>query len=528
MIRRFVFLAVLAAAPACAAVQWQPHELTFRAEASYQNPSAEVDLRCEFSGPGKQRFAVPAFHDRGNVWKVRFAPTAPGKWTYKTAANVKDAGLAGRAGAFSVERAGGDNPLHRHGGFLKVSGGARYLTYSDGTPFFWLGDTWWFCPSELVPYDAFRKLIDKRREQRFTIAHMAFLGPPGAIREQVKSRTIQPDYWDGVDRYIAYANGAGIIPVIGLDFHKGMDTDPLENWKFVWRYFIARYAAHAVTFLICGEYNLEQGDLQGRVEKALALGRYIKELDPYKRAMTVHPWYFGREKRQAWDEPWYDFIMLQGGHGGHGRVAPAATYLNAWRRDPPKPVLEGETNYENIHAGKPEREVRDVDVRRSAYNAIQAGSFGFTYGAHGLWYPNQDDQDTKFEADWGEAQPWYQAYLKSGAAQMTHLRAAYEMVSWWKLEPRSEAARCDGVNPAAGPWVKAGGSEAVVYFAVEVPREAACTVRLGGDTDYNATWVNPRTGARTAAPGKLRAQGGAIALPARPGGEDWVLILRKD
>ena len=32
------------------------------------------------------------------------------------------------------------NPLHRHGPLLKVGPSGRYLTYTDGTPLFWLGD----------------------------------------------------------------------------------------------------------------------------------------------------------------------------------------------------------------------------------------------------------------------------------------------------------------------------------------------------------------------------------------------------
>ncbi len=58
----------------------------------------------------------------------------------------------------------------------------------------------------------------------------------------------------------------------------------LDDWKFLWRYVIARYGAHAVTWLICGEYKQNGGDQAGRVDKTMALGAYIKEQDPYKRA----------------------------------------------------------------------------------------------------------------------------------------------------------------------------------------------------------------------------------------------------
>ena len=38
----------------------------------------------------------------------------------------------------------GDNPLLKHG-FLHVAGDKRHFEHADGTPSFWLGDTWWRC-----------------------------------------------------------------------------------------------------------------------------------------------------------------------------------------------------------------------------------------------------------------------------------------------------------------------------------------------------------------------------------------------
>ena len=217
-------------------------------------------------------------------------PTMPGEWRYKTVCiNTEDAGLHGKEGKFTAASAEGDNPLYVHGGILKVSSNKRYLTYSDGTPFFWLGDTWWFCPSDLVPlrgstypkYDSmYKALIDRRKSQGFSIAQMAFLGSSGVINNLVNSsvssglRDESIEYWQEIDEYIMYANEAGIIPVIGLAFHTGMDQLSLEQWKSVWQYAIARYSAFAVTWLITGEYNLD--NVPERVEKVMALGQAIR------------------------------------------------------------------------------------------------------------------------------------------------------------------------------------------------------------------------------------------------------------
>ena len=451
--------------------QWRVTEFTFAAQRAYHNPAVDVDLRVTFTGPAGERYDVPAFWDGGRAWKVRFAPTVPGVWSFVTASTPSDdMGLHGRREQFDVHPASGDNPLYLHGGQLKVSADKRTLTYSDGTPFFWLGDTWWFAPSQLVPFDGssnagvpsmFKALVDTRKAQGYTVAQMAFLGPMAeshgvnSLEGQGLVHIIDVAYWQNVDRYIDYANAAGIVPVIGLAFHSGVDALSLEDWQFLWRYVIARYGAHAITWLICGEYNAQIGDVDGRVPKVLALGQFIKATDPYKRAMTVHPWWYQGDRRQAWDQPWYDFIMFQGAHQAY---PPASLYYNTYQRPEPKPILEAECNFEGI------RGMTDADVRWCAYRAIQAGSFGYTYGAHGLWYPTQNEQDQTFK-EWGDPIPWWVALDAPGGSQMRHLRDIYQSVEWWKLEPRPDAVQM----PAGWPemmrvLVKADRDATVVIY----------------------------------------------------------------
>ena len=536
--------ASLAAEPAVH--QYRPAEFTFDAAGSYDKPLTRVDLWARFSGPGNQSFRVPGFFDGGRTWRIRFTPTTPGEWTCQTTANVPDTGLAGQKRTFTVHPARGDNPLHRHGGILKVSPDRRYLTHSDGKPFLWLGDTWWFCPSDLVPIDSstkpgcdsmYKTLIDKRRSQGFSVVQMAFLGRlqqshgVNSFISLRNERTLDVAYWQQVDRYITYANDAAIVPVIGMAFHAGLDMNTLDDWQFLWRYVIARYGAHAVTWLVCGEYNLDRGDTAGRVAKALALGAFIKETDPYKRAMTIHPWYHGGDKRQAWDQPWYDFIMYQGGHAGHGNVPPTAIYTQAWQHQPAKPLLESETNYEGIYAGKPGKEHTADDVRRVAYHAIQAGSFGYTYGAQGLWYPTQNAADKTF-SDWGEPMVWWEALERPGAAQMRHLRKCYESVDWWKLSPRPGAVSIDGkTTDAIRPLAKSNGEEVhLVWFPKGSSADARASLRLSNPDrplSYTAIWFNPRTGDARVVPEPLDAVNGTCTLSRRPDDEDWMLVLKR-
>jgi Protein of unknown function (DUF4038)/Domain of unknown function (DUF5060) len=504
---------------------WQVQEILFTSAKTHDNPFWDVALFCTFFSPGGATLIVPGYYDGAGTWCVRFTPTTPGTWSYVTNCST-DARLNGRTGSINVSAAAAANPLYRHGGFLKVSADGHYLTYADGTPFFWLADTWWFCPSLLMPFEGtFRSLIDLRRKQGLTVLQMAFLGPlsqshgTNSLQDQMRARRLDLAYWKGVDRYIAYANDAGILPLIGLAFHSGMDANTLEEWEFLWRYVIARYGAYAVSWFICGEYNVDSDEAERRVAKVLSLGRFIKQMDPYQRAMTVHPWSYGGDKRQAWAEHWYDFIMFQGGHPGHGNVPPASLYTEAWHQQPPRPVLEGECNFEGIHAGDDSREVLPADVRASAYRAIQAGSFGYSYGAHGLWYPTQNAEDKTF-SDWGKPIPWWESALRPGAEQMAILRRFYESMEWWRLEPKPVRVAPD-IAEGRRPLVKALGNELhVVYFPEGFPlQESAVLEEAQGS--FSAEWCDPRNGETRKLPRGVGPQ-----LPPRPNAQDWLLVLR--
>jgi hypothetical protein len=215
----------------------------------------------------------------------------------------------------------------------------------------------------------------------------------------------------------------------------------------------------------------------------------------------------------------YDFIMFQGGHAGHGKVPPASLYTEAWRHSPTRPVLEGECNYEGILAGKDNSEVLPGDVRRSAYRAIQAGSFGYSYGAHGIWYPTQNAEDKTF-SDWGTPMPWCQSARRPGAEQMGLLRRFYETVDWWRLEPTPVRVAA-GVPEPDRPLAKAAGSDLyVVYFPLNFPPGEGALLEEAHGT-FSAEWHDPRTGETRNTPGSTSPQ-----LPSRPDSQDWLLVLR--
>ncbi len=365
----------------------------------------------------------------------------------------------------------------------------------------------------------YKTLVDKRRVQGFTVVQMAFITEDGKLFNPNQWTESTIDFWREADQYIAYANEAGILPVIGVGFHGDIDNVSLENLQTLWRYVIARYGSFPVTWLIVGEYNLNNPP--ERVEKVLALGQFIKDTDPYKRAMSVHPAHYRRDQRQAGTQPWYDFIMIQ---CGHGLVPPVDLYLNVVSIGQPKPLLEAECNYEGIRGAEAER------VRLVAYRAIQAGSFGYTYGAHGLWYPTQSADDIRFE-EYGKPIPWWEALELPGGHQMQHLRRLYESLEWWKLEPLPTLVETADTLPEELRILAKADKDEVFSFYFPKGIDPKLEVRLArgypGAT-YSAKWFNPRTGDSFPLANRLQIPDAATLLPERPDGEDWVLILGRD
>jgi hypothetical protein len=137
--------------------QWEPFEVDMIAQASFANAYVEAlpdggkpYVLVTFTGAGGaaggMRYTVAGFWDGGKTWKVRFAPPAPGEWSYS--ASSSDAGLKTVRGSFQCAAWTADerdaNPT-RHG-FIRVARNGpragRYFEYADGTPFLWIADTW--------------------------------------------------------------------------------------------------------------------------------------------------------------------------------------------------------------------------------------------------------------------------------------------------------------------------------------------------------------------------------------------------
>src|SRR5436190_13011301 len=284
-------------------------EFTFRASHVYNDPFNQVTLDAVFRDPQGTERRVPAFWAGTNVWKVRYASPLVGTHHFRSeCSEAKDKGLHGITGKVEIQPYTGMNALYLHGP-LKVAPNRRYLEHLDHQPFFWLGDTWWMglCHRLRWP-EEFQQLAADRKEKGFNVIQIVaglypdmFPFDPRGANEAgypwaTNYTTIRPEYFDAADQRLEYLVEQGFVPCIVGAWGYFIPWMGVEKMKQHWRYLIARYGAWPVVWCTAGEanlpYYLTKGfpyDDRAQVKSWTEVMRYVRELDPFHRLVTIHP-----------------------------------------------------------------------------------------------------------------------------------------------------------------------------------------------------------------------------------------------
>ena len=153
------------------AQQWAVFETSFTSARKYDNPFVEVEVDVVFKQGGKE-WKIPAFWAGDKKWTIRFAPPTQGKYTYRVECSDKaNSGLNGKEQALSVAAYTGDNLLLKHGP-LRVTKDQRHFEHADGTPFLWLGDTWWKGLCKRMTWEGFQELTADRKKKGFNVVQI--------------------------------------------------------------------------------------------------------------------------------------------------------------------------------------------------------------------------------------------------------------------------------------------------------------------------------------------------------------------
>lgn len=529
--------------------RWRAAFWDFTSKANFENPFMDVSIKAEFTGPSGRKIIREAYWDGENQYKVSFAPQEEGIWAWKINA-PQETGLNGKNGTFECIPYTGELDIYKHG-FLKVAGRGSYLSYDDGTPFFWLGDTHWafingekWEESNHPKMDSmFKGMVDLRKKQGYTVYQTN-------LRPENRFRFNCTHYWeDGkegilpnvgyfqteVDKRMAYLADNGFVNALGFAwFISGLTS--LTTMKSLARYIIARYGCYPIVWTLAGEvagYFPEAREATVNAWREIAL--LVEELDG--GCNTLQTAHYTNERPFAADyqnENWFDFTLNQAGHGDY--VISAKDYLDYRKKFPNKPFVEGESMYEFVYTLEENggRTATAAMVRHAAYTAMQCGACGYTYGAQGIWdtvweKPEKSDYHNAFNP---LGVTWYEAVDGVGGEQMGYMRQFYEKYHFEELYPAGNCYYVKGKKidndqfDMFRPLVSGNHDmSTVVLYYNTFSRHLDATLTCLQGKPYRMAWFNPRTNEETIIEEAILPVNGKLPVPTRPDGDDWLLTL---
>lgn len=509
---------------------------------SYRDPFNDVELDFVFrGGAANQTLRIPAFWSNDGVWRVRFAPPAPGRYTWESICSDRtNKELHGAIGTVEAAPYAGSNALYQHGG-VRVAADRRHFEHADGTPFFWLADTWWMGLTRRLRWpEDFQTLTADRVRKGFSVVQIvAGLYPDMPWYDERAANEagypwtkeferINPSYFDQADVRIRYLVAQGIMPCIVGAWGYYLPLLGVAKMKQHWRNLVARWGALPVAWCLAGEgtmpfYLSKQPKEDAAVQKQgwTELARYVRSIDPYHRLITIHPSSSARDSVD--DDRVLDFDMLQTGHSDRESIPNTIRKVTGSReRTPEMPVIDGEVCYEGII------EASRQEVQRFMFwTCMLSGAAGHTYGANGIWQVNTKEHPygpSPHGRTWGNV-PWDEAAQLPGSGQLGMSKRFLMRHPWQRVEPHPE-----WVEPH---WVDGKFN---LPYAAGIPRELRIlflpamwnmprVVALEPDVRYDASFFNAATGAIDV----IGTVTGATEwqIPNPPVFQDFVIVLSR-
>ncbi|RIK74591.1 MAG: hypothetical protein DCC67_16430 [Planctomycetota bacterium] len=430
-----------------------------------------------------------------------------------------------------------------------MSENKRYLARTDGSPFFYLGDTAWELFHRTSREDADRYLADRAAKgftviQAVALAELDGLNTPNAYgrRPLIENDPARPDvkdgpdndYWDHVDYIVSKAESlglfVGLLPTWGDKWNKKWGVGPEiftpENASAYGEWLGKRYRDKPIIWILGGDRPIENDAHRAIIE---AMARGLRRGDGGEHLITFHP--IGCRGSSEWfhQAEWLDFNMRQNGHGVNYQSCYAGTRAD-YERTPVKPVIDGEPVYEDhpiaFKAAENGHSIA-ADVRRAMYWDLLSGACGHTYGHHSIWQmaaPGRDPVN-------GPLLPWYEAINQPGATHMQYGRRLIESRGGGALVPDDSLIvqhKVPTAVPGAGRLrMVAARDDAGRFALVYTPAGRPFRVQLApiNGPRIAAWWYNPRKGDAVKI-GEFSADREHVFTPPDNGEYlDWVLVL---
>ncbi|MEN8249055.1 MAG: DUF5060 domain-containing protein [Bacteroidota bacterium] len=515
--------------------QWVAAELIFESDKIYPSAFNDVDVDVVFKHVSGTELKMPAFWDGGSTWKVRFAPTTVGIWTYETiCTDESNDKLHGQTGEFKCVRYKGDLDIYKKG-FIKTTQGFRYFTYDNGSPFFYLSDAHMNIVSN--DYNNFTTIIDKRVEQGFT----GIASEPLGLKYDLSNGFTQTDLagFQELDERFKYVAEKGFVHANSQLFFVSelgykRQSYPDEYLEKLCRYWVARYAAYPVLWTTAQEcdddYKFppysdhDYWDITTNPWKLVA--SYVHQYDPYNHPLTAHMEYIAWTNattssfREVEGHDWWGVQWSPKKNGVMNFAAPQ----DFWNNGQGKVTVLYEGSFDYLWTNH-------FGCRVQGWSAFLTGMYGYGYGAADIWlYNSSYDMDSDTERDGiiitveQKKTKWPVSLEFESAYQLGYMREFFLQNHWWELEPRFYDTNWFA-NAGSYFAVASKGNEIYVAYFYN-PDNNTGTFKQLDNGEYIKQWFNPRTG-ETGTTEIATITDGTHNIGPKPDENDWVLLMKK-
>jgi hypothetical protein len=423
----------------------------------------------------------------------------------------------------------------RHGP-VRVSAERTHLTHADGTPFFFLADTAW--NGALLSTDRdWETYLDDRAAKGFTAIQFITHAPWTAALTNLEGltaftdqspRSINPAFFDRIERRIEMINARGLLAVPGLAWAANFGASARLNIGHtasakelipIIQYQVDRFARHHLIWALAGDgvYNFF------RARKWKRIGRVVFGDRADRAPVMLHPAGRTWPYRAFAAERWLDIYGYQSSHSEHAKslrwlqTGPPSQF---WKVHP-RPTINLEPVYEDIAPSAMHPPFDRRAIRRAVcWSLLNAPTAGVAYGAHGLWGWHDKPMQALNHIGLGIGQPWRTAMQFPGSADVGRIGELFTSIKWWTLRPDPDLITSQRFSDDPTDHIAASRSSAGDLAVIYLPARAEIALRLDRvNAAPSRSWFDPATGEQFDA----ATTSGKFSPP---GDGDWLLVFQ--
>ena len=514
---------------------WMKYEKEFKSATAYENPLYDVEeFIVHFSSPTGRTKNINGFWDGARSWKVRFCPDEKGIWTFKTeCSDRRNSELHNTTGSFECVQNDSKLDIYTKGNIVRPKG-SYYLTYADGTPFFWTACTAWNGALRSTEKE-WPIYLKNRVENGYNVIQFVTTqwrgcaaNRLGQVAFEYSGRIkINTEFFTHLDHKIDQINNYGLVaaPVLlwSLQLGPGKELSPgvyLPEREAILlaRYMVARYGGHHIVWILGGDGKY----IDEYEQRWKNIGRAVFS-DEHPGLVTLHPCGRSWIGRAYADEDWLDIVGYQ---SSHSNAKVTVDWINKgpatkdWDKLAAKPIMNLEPNYEEIFF-----KITARDVRNACYWSIFATpTSGITYGANGIWPWLREGENILNHEDATGTHPWHESIKFPGSIQVGYLAGFIKKLEWWRLRPAQQLLVHQPGDNIYNHFISIAKTDSHDTIVAYLPVKSTIKLLNPINIRYRGQWFNPVTNQYSKA--NIVHRKGLIELTS-PQDSDMLLILRK-